>query len=425
MSGYSDPVVSIAILGAGSRGAGYAQLATESGRAKVVAVAEPDPVRRRRVALQYGLEPSHCFESYQQFIAQPRMADAVIIATVDKQHREPAVACARLGYDILLEKPMAPTEADALAILEAAESSGSMLMICHVLRHTRYTSEIRRLIAEGAIGEIASIEHLEPIGWWHFAHSYVRGNWGKESESSSMLLAKCSHDLDWLSFIVGKPAERISSFGSLMEFRPERKPPSATSRCVSCPVERECVYSAVRIYERFLDDPSYQRWPLGVFLEHPSAEALHHALRDGPYGRCVYDGYNDVVDHQVVNIEYAGGATASLTAVAFVELGFRKTRIFGTRGSIEGDGITLHVHDFLTDTKYTVQAGQAVGSSAADGHGGADSQLVKSFLDAVTEPRSQGEELPARESFRTHQIVWAAERARQSGTVVTLTPVTD
>ena len=210
----------------------------------------------------------------------------------------------------------------------------------------------------------------------------------------------------------------MSSFGSLLHFRPENKPADATARCLDCPLQNSCAYSATTIYRGFLGDETFERWPLAVLTTDVTPEGVERALRDGPYGRCVFDGQNDVVDHQVVNIEYSGGVTASFTVTAFTELDFRKTRLFGTSGSIEGDGRTLLVHDFVRDEKYEVVPESRGAASAADGHGGADDALVQAFLAAVrTGDRSLLLSGPA-ESLATHRIVWLAEEARRSNTVM-------
>jgi hypothetical protein len=233
-----------------------------------------------------------------------------------------------------------------------------------------------------------------------------------------MLLAKSSHDMDWLFYIIGKKARRVSSFGSLYEFRPERKPQGAGERCVSCAVEASCPYSSVRNYGRLVGDATYQQWPLGVVSPDTGREAIMRALETGPYGLCVYNGSNDVVDHQVVNLEFEGGTTASFTAVAFSELGFRKTRIFGTRGSIEGDGTMLSVLDFVTNQTTHLDLSAGGTASAADGHGGADGAMVKAFLNRLLHPDAPDIGTSARESLYSHGLVWAAERARLTATVV-------
>ncbi|MEV6524616.1 Gfo/Idh/MocA family oxidoreductase [Longispora sp. NPDC051575] len=412
--------VSLAIVGAGARGAAYARIATAQNTATVVAVAEPDPVRRATMAARYGLADDQVFADWRELTARPRLADAAIVATPDRMHADPACALADLGYDLLLEKPLAPTEHEARRIIDAAARNRVLLSVCHVMRYSAYTRSLKRLVDSGRIGDIVSVEHLEPVGWWHHAHSYVRGQWAREAESSSMLLAKSSHDLDWLDHIIGRPLRRVSSFGGLYHFRPENKPEGAGQRCVDCPVERSCAYSAVRIYQRFLGDPVYERWPLGVLTDDITAHGIDQALREGPYGTCVYSGGNDALDHQVVILEYEGGVTASFTVTAFNALDFRKTRLFGTRGSIEGDGRRLLVHDFLTDTSETIDTTTTGNASAADGHGGADDDMLREFLRAVaTGDRSRLTSGP-QESLRSHLAVWAAEESRHTGTVVTL-----
>lgn len=407
----------LAIVGAGSRGLGYARRAVKNG-AVITAVVEPD--RERLDALLAAL-PGHPIREFATWddLAAEKAADAAIIATPDRLHVDPAVALAAAGYHLLVEKPLAPTEAEALRIVDAVEAAGVMLAVCHVMRYSDYTARLKEVINSGAIGQIASVEHLEPIGWWHFAHSYVRGNWRRESESSSMLMAKSCHDIDWLSYIVDRPVEKVSSFGGLMHFRPENKPADAGDRCVDCPLQQTCAYSATKIYRGFLESGGWEQWPLAVLDSDVSAESINRALEVGPYGECVYNGQNDVADHQVVNLQYAGGVTASFTVTAFTDLAFRKTRVFGTGGWIEGDGRMLHVQEFATGRKYSIDSAAVGGASAADGHGGADDGLVDAFLRAVATGDESHLLSGPQQSLETHRVVWLAEESRRTeGTVV-------
>ena len=414
----AHPSVRLAIIGAGSRGTGYARRATAEG-AQVTAVVEPDPARLGAFIDTFG-DQVRTFANWEELAAhRPRLADAAVVSTPDREHAEPAIGLAEAGYHLLLEKPIAPTEAETVRIVEAVERSGVMLAVCHVMRYSAYTRALKGLLREGAIGQLVTVEHLEPIGWWHFAHSYVRGNWGRQADSGPLLLTKSSHDIDWLSYLIDRPLTRVSSFGNLLHFRPENKPSEATDRCVDCPLQNTCAYSATQIYRSFLGDETYERWPLAVLTTDVSPAGVDQALRTGPYGLCVFNGQNDVVDHQVVNLEYSGGVTASFTLTAFTELDFRKTRLFGTSGCIEGDGRILQVHDFTTDRKYEVVPEVTQGASAADGHGGADDALVRAFLHALRTGDASGLLSGPRESLATHQIVWLAERSRREGTVVT------
>lgn len=202
----------VGIIGAGAGGAAYARHLEDSG-ALVAAVAEPRPQVRAR------FEPSseHCeaqHASWSELVAARRDCDAVVISTHELDHVGAATVCARAGYDIFLEEPMATTEEGCRLVVDECERAG----VCHVLRYTPYPTLTRQRITEGAIGDIVSVQHLEPIGFWHFANSYVRGSWRDSRESAPVLLTKSSHDIDWLRFVVGRAPRRVSSFGSLSHF---------------------------------------------------------------------------------------------------------------------------------------------------------------------------------------------------------------
>jgi predicted dehydrogenase len=410
--------VTIAVVGAGNRGQQYARLAAGSGRARVVAVAEPVPARRERMALEYDLPPEAVFDDWTGLARLGRVADAVVVATQDRYHVEPAVTFAGQGYHLLLEKPIAPTEPEAQRIVAAAEQAGVHLAVGHVLRYTPFTRQVRALLDSGRIGDVVTVQHLEPVGWWHFAHSFVRGNWRREDLATSMLLAKACHDVDWLQYVVNRKPLRVSSFGSLFHFRPEQAPAGAGQRCVECAVEPSCPYSAARLYRSCLGDPDREWWPLGAVVDVPTPEAVELALREGPYGRCVYHCDNDAVDHQVVNIEYEGGVTASLTVAAFTPMADRKIRILGTRGYLDGDGATIRVCDFATGEEQTVDVWAEEAADAAGGHAGGDAGLVDAFLMAVAHGDPSMIKTGPDESLNSHRVVWAAERARREGVVV-------
>ncbi|WP_433170694.1 Gfo/Idh/MocA family protein [Actinoallomurus sp. CA-150999] len=414
-----DRPITLAVVGAGARGAAYAELAASwPEQVRVVAVAEPRDEPRSRFAARHGLPPENVFPDWERMAARGRIADAVIIATLDAEHLAPARVMAEQGYDILLEKPIAPTEAETAAIGDVAARTGAMIAVCHVMRYTPYT---RRLRAElPRIGDIVTIEHLEPIGWYHFAHSFVRGNWRRADESTFALLAKSCHDIDWLGHIVGRRVERVSSFGGLRHFRADQRPEGAGDRCLDCGIERTCPYSAVRLYRTGLRDGGTKQYFTrvmtgGVLTE----EAVTTALAEGPYGRCVYAGDNDVVDHQVVSLEYEDGVTASFTMTAFTPLENRHTKIFGTKGQITGDGRFLHIYDFLPEQTLTIDT-SLDGSSAAEGHAGGDAGLMRSFVRALHEGRPELVLSGIQESVESHRVVFAAERARRTAGIQTL-----
>ncbi|MFE7263394.1 Gfo/Idh/MocA family protein [Streptomyces sp. NPDC057592] len=415
-------MVTLAIIGAGLRGMSYARRALETGMARVVAVAEPDPERRRSMAAAHDVPDENVFADWRDLLARDRLADAAVISTQDSMHTEPAVRAADLGYHLLLEKPMAQSEEEAAAISSAADRNDVLLAVCHVMRYTPYTIRLRELIAEGRIGDVMNIQHLEQVGWWHQAHSFVRGNWRSEEGSGPMLMTKACHDLDWIAHVKGALPERVSSFGNLVHFRAENRPEGAADRCVECPVESTCPYSAKRIYLDCLGDADKEFWPLSAVTADHTKEGVLAALREGPYGRCAYTCDNDVVDTQVVTMEFADGTSATCTVTAFAALEHRKTRIFGTRGSIDGDGVVLRVHDFVTDEVTVIDTGANGDPTAATGHGGGDAALFDAFVDAIDKNNPSLVLTDGAESLATHRVVWAAEQARRTGTVVSLPP---
>jgi predicted dehydrogenase len=424
MTASQKPVTAV-IVGAGGRGMTYARFAQEHpDRLQIVGVAEPRDWNRETVARTYALPAENVYSDWRDLARRPRFADIAIIATQDAMHVEPAVAFARQGYAMLLEKPMAPTEEGCRQIVQAVKESGVQFAVCHVMRYTRYTQMLKRVIDSGAIGEVVSMQHLEPVGYWHQAHSFVRGNWRNQSESSPMLLAKSCHDLDWIRYIMGEPCRSVSSFGSLKHFRKSEKPLEAgeATRCLHCDYEPQCPYSAVKIYLGRLAQGN-TGWPNNVLTPEPTLETVTAALENGPYGRCVYECDNDVVDHQVVNMLFAGEKTAVFTMTAFNKAAHRKTHIFGTRGEIYGDGEKIEIFDFLTDTNQVIDTEATTadaGGAALGGHGGGDYGLMDHFVAAVAENNASRILSGADESLETHRMVFLAEQARLEHRVVDL-----
>jgi predicted dehydrogenase len=407
----------VLIVGAGSRGSAYAEcLLPHRERVRIVGVAEPREVWRERLVKAHEIPAEHVFTDWRQAADRPRFADAVLICTPDNLHVDPALAFAGLGYHMLLEKPMAPAAADCRAIAAAVDKAGILFAVCHVLRYAHFTQTLVELLRKGVIGDPASVQHLEPVGYWHQAHSFVRGNWRKEAESSFMLLAKSCHDLDWLAYVMNSPIRRVSSFGALRHFRQEQAPAGATGRCLDCPVEPRCAYSAKKIYLGGYAK-GWRGWPLDILAAEPTEASLLEALRTGPYGRCVYRCDNDVVDHQVVGMEFEGAQTGVFTMTAFTAAGqHRKTKIFGTNGELYFDCQKVEVHDFRTDRKRTYRPVARQG--AGQGHGGADGALIDAFVHALCTGNGSSLLSGAKESLATHLAVFAAERARREGLVV-------
>ncbi len=410
------------VLGAGNRGNVYANYALKNpDLAKVVAVAEPRQDAREAFVQKHDVSLENSFESWQDVAKKEKFADAVIITTQDRMHTEPVLAFAALGYHILLEKPMAPSAEECIQIVDAVKKAGVMMAVGHVLRYTPYTRALKSLLDDGAVGDIISIQRLEPLGFWHQAHSFVRGNWGNTERSSFMLLAKSCHDIDWLRYIMAEPCEAVSSFGSLTYFKKENKPAEAgdAMNCLDCSYEADCLYSAKKIYLDRVERGELGT-PVSILTLNPTIESVTEALRKGPYGKCVYECDNDVVDHQVVNLQFKSGKTASFTMTAFTKERHRETGIFGTHGEIKGDGTLIHITDFLTREEKTIDTSKDVfgPNTVTEGHGGGDLGLVSNFIDAIQSNDESKLLSGPEETLESHLMVFAAEQARLEQRVI-------
>ncbi|KAK6176930.1 hypothetical protein SNE40_015134 [Patella caerulea] len=420
-------IVTAISVGAGSRGQTYSSYAIHFPQElQIVGVACPNEFKRRKLQKQHKIPDEHTFNDWSDVLKRDKFADCVIIATPDDLHKEPAVAFAKMGYNILLEKPMAITAEDCKEIVKAVKDNDVILVVCHVLRYIHWAKKIKEIIDSGAIGDVVNIQHTEPVGYWHFAHSFVRGNWHNEAQSSNSLLAKCCHDVDLINYWMGgRKCEKISSFGHLSHFNSKDKPPGAAKRCVDCPgaIESNCPYSAKRFY---LDHVKMGNtgWPVNVVADVPDIESVTEALRTGPYGICVYQNDNDVMSNQIVNFQYEGGATASLTMMAFTKrVCDRKTTIYGTRGELnfdDGKSDVIEVCDFVTEQ--TSQHRPQIVATVMKGHGGADFFLMQYFVNAVRENKKEDLVTGPDETLASHLLVFAAETARKENRVVSIEP---
>ncbi len=412
--------VTFAVCGFGIRGmeAYSSYQKSHPNEMKVVAVADPDPARRAIAQKEYGVSPEACYNTAEELLCQPRLADVMIIATQDRQHVAQALAAMDKGYHLVLEKPISPSLQECIALRNKAHETNRVVIVCHVLRYTPFFGTIKQLLDDGTIGRIETLEADENIAYWHFAHSYVRGNWRRKDESSPMILAKSCHDMDIIRWLIGTPCKRVSSFGRLDWFREENAPEGAGKRCMDCPVRESCPYDAQKIYltnDRSGYDSGNRGWPLTVLCSEPTPERIREALRTGPYGRCVYHCDNDVVDHQTVNMEFEGGATAVFTVSAFTSRGYRTIRIMGTMGEIEGnmDTNTIVVRKFGQPDQ-EMNLDQITDRFA--GHGGGDAKMMECVCSMFRGGEPQGVALTGIDaSVDSHVMALAAEESRLHG----------
>ena len=411
------------VFGAGSRGSGYSKImAKYPEKFKIVGVAEPIESRNNFIKELFDIDEKNCYDTWEKILDVPKFADFAIIATMDQMHLEPALKALELGYDLLLEKPAAPTPEECSMIYRKAKECGRKIIVCHVLRYTPHFLKIKSVIEEGLLGDIISIDHSEAVGYVHQSHSFVRGNWGNEGRSSFMLLQKCCHDIDILQWLINKDCKKIQSFGSLNHFRKENAPEGSPERChEGCPVANDCPYNAVKLYY----DDKNNSWfrTAATQLVDPTDEDVMHALETTQYGKCVYKCDNDVVDHQTVNMLFEDNSTVTMTMCAFTR-GGRSTHIMGTLGELWADTSSkaeqkFKYYNFKTKEFSYLDADIKVnGDSIVSGHGGGDGGIVNALYDYLTDKIDASQVSEIEISCKNHLLVFAAEDARKQSTVI-------
>ncbi|MBQ7374176.1 MAG: Gfo/Idh/MocA family oxidoreductase [Clostridia bacterium] len=425
-------IFTVSILGCGSRGreAYGINFKLLPDKFKIVSLCDINPKQIEIAKNAFSVSDENCFLSPEEFLKEKR-SDALVIATQDRDHVDMCIRALELGYDVLLEKPITPVKEDLYRLLDAQKKYGGKVVVCHVLRYAPAFVKIKELLDSGVIGKTVCIDWIEQVAYWHVAHSFVRGNWHSEQETSPMILAKCCHDLDLLQYYADAKCETVFSFGDVAFFNRENQPDGASDRCQTCKYKDECVYSAERLYvakrdfdfdrleplPKDKDDARKQGWPFNVVdLSRPiTSESIRKAYENSDYGKCVFACDNDVVDYQTVSMKFANGVTANLTMTGFTQFPGRKMTFHGTLGEIEMD----EENDYIRVSRYGkgtefLSVKQLMRDAVKEdfGHGGGDVMLVRDFYKALS-----GEELETtlERSVESHLMGLAAEKSRKTG----------
>lgn len=409
----SNPRTITAItLGAGARGNTYGSYALQyPDQIRIVGVAEPIPLRNERYSKKHNIPDENRFKTWEHVFDRPKFADAIIITTPDDLHYGPCMKALDMGYDVLLEKPIAPTEQECRKILAKVQKTGRIVAVCHVLRYAPYFIKLKSMIDSGAVGSLVSVQHLEPIEHIHMSHSFVRGNWHDSKKTTPIILAKSCHDLDILRWLIGRNSDSVAAFGGLKWFRKENAPAGSTARCMDgCAIESECPYSALRIYHR------KRIWTYVFDLpedKEKQGDAILEYLRTTNYGRCVYRMENDQPDHIACTILFEDGITAGFNMEAFTSYGGRRTRVMGSMGDIVGDMNKFSYTDFRTGktTEWDVHVDET-GVYKNQGHGGGDFRLMHDWVAAVSKQDAGLLSSTIEASIESHIMGFAAEKSR-------------
>ena len=397
--------VTFSVMGLGGRASAYlsALQAYAPHAYQLVAVADPDPAKQARARSEYGLGEGQIFDTDLDMMAQPRLSDVAIIATQDKLHLRDIRGLLEKGYDLILEKPVATTLDELREVAGLSRVfPGQMVAVCHVLRHSPFFERLRQIIASGQFGLVVSIQHNENIGYYHFAHSYVRGPWNNEQTSGPLTLTKSCHDMDILLYLLGGAScQSIASVGGLSVFRREHYDPDTMApMCVDCPQKDACAYSAPRLYG--------SGKIRSVVFDLSSVDKVRESLGNSPYGRCVYACDNNVADHQATAIRFDNGVTATFNLSAFTAKVNRSLKVmcqFGEIRAIEKPYL-IETTDFRTDETNVIEL-----DVRERGHGGGDSAFVRDFMESYLHGAPFSSTLE--QSLESHAMALLAEGSRR------------
>lgn len=403
----------IAVIGLGSRGSMYARRINNQGE-KVVAICDINESVLNHIGDKLGVPQDKRFNSVEKLFAQGKIADAIVIASQDRDHYGHAKGALELGYHVLCEKPVSPIKEECVELANLAKEKNLYMVVCHVLRYAGFYDTVKNVLDSGVIGEITNIQQTENIGYWHYSHSYVRGNWRREEETTPSILAKCCHDLDLLYYYTGKKCKSVSSIGSRRIFLPENAPEGAPDRCMDgCPHKKTCPYYAPYLYYK----PSPRLIPIYLFrnsqitkLGNPTRAQVVEALATySPYGRCVYKCDNNVIENQTVLCKFDGDINATLTMNASSKECYRRVHITGTKGEIYGrdiDGkIRLNVWGYRSKT---------IKAKVGQGHLGGDSGIIHDFLELLETGKPNPRVSFMSETLMSHLMGFAAEESRKN-----------
>lgn len=411
-------VFTVAILGSGARGCVFGQLMQQHGGYEIKAVCDINPKQLEKSKKLLNLQDEQLFDDEECFFAEKR-ADVMVIATYDKEHVRQSVRAMKMGYDLLLEKPISASKEELKELLKVQAETRRQVAVCHELRYGPGFEKLSELLESGIIGDLVAIDAMERVAYWHQAQAYVRIQSERNDVAYPTILAKCSHDLDLVQHYAGAECDTVSSIGALSFFRKENAPEGAAERCLDCPHVESCVYSAKKIYiDGWKNNhcPKFT-WPYNkVSLKKPTTEAeLYDGIRTTCFGKCAFLCGNetnpDVVDHQLVQMQFQNGVTAVLKMVFAAEPG-RRINLFGTHGELLLDerSDTLEIRPYGGKTQVLELKTLAEGGNA---HGGGDSRLVYhlySLMNGEEEPRTS-----LKESVESHLMGIAAEESRHGG----------
>lgn len=396
-------VVKLAVLGYGNRGQGYTDYALKhSEEYSVEAIIEKNEEKTRNI----DKDKIKIFTNLNEFLQSDIKVDIVCVATQDADHYENAITLLKNGYDLILEKPISNNFSECEKIYKASVKYNKKIFVCHVLRYTAFYNYIKKALLDNEIGKIINIQTNENIGYWHMAHSYVRGPWRNSDNASPIILAKCCHDLDLICWFINEQCVSVNSVGALSVFKKENKPLGSADYCSKCKLSEECNYHTMKIYP-------YHPWTnLYYMTEEPTEENIKKKIVGTDYDRCVFNCDNNVCDHQSVIMKFSSGAVATHTLSAFSQNVYRKIHIQGTLGELYG---TFDEYENVVEIRKFDGSSKTIDTNKFkyedSPHGGGDAAFMHEVY-AVLNGADSISITSIEQSILSHKIAFFAEKSR-------------
>ena len=419
--------IKIAVVGYGNRGQVYADYSLdEPNEVEVVAIIDPNAFKLQVAKERYQLSDGQLFSCYADFLKANIDTDIVINATMDQVHYQTAMEILQSKRHMLIEKPIVEKKAQLLEIQRTAKENGCMVFVCHVLRYSPFYKTIKKMIADGKLGNIISMEMNEHVWIPHFLSSYGRGKWNSEAECGSpILLAKCCHDMDLICWLNGKPVNKVFSFGHRSHFVKMNKPQDATEYCYNCPHNRTCKYNALDL-NYYNDTMPFLVWDsFNKPYDQITPEEKMEFLKTDRYGKCAYDCGGDVMDRQNLLVDFEDGSVASFTLSCGASRTDRYIHIVGTDGEVEGK---VESNKFVYRTYIAEKvcyeeevidlSQQVVNNAKYGGHSGGDYGIMYDLVRYLNGDKSSMSITLLDDSVNSHLLVYGAEESRKTGKAI-------
>lgn len=404
--------IRIGVVGAGLRGNHIYGKCIDNyfDNCDIAFVVEKRKGRREIFCEKYNIKYEDSFETLEDFLAKNLKVDGVIIATGDDRHYDHAKILLENGYNVLLELPVANTLDRLINLSKICDKyKDKLFMACNTMRYNEIFIKIKEIIDSKELGELVNIQFNDNIGYIDYAHNYVRGNWRIDSDTSPLVLNSSCQNLDILLQLVSSECTKVASFGSLNHINSEYFRLNMGENCFRCSVEKDCPYSAKKIYLDNRNDINYS-----VHIN-PTQENLLSILPKGPYGRCIYRCDNNVVDNMINILSFENGVNVNLNISAFTKELDKSIKLLFSKGEIEGsileskiivkkfgekeDKIIELEHDNRIEHKY-------------------EFKMINDFIEHISNNNYELNKSSVKSIIKSHIIAFALEYSRISEEVI-------